>query len=66
VDIYLVDPHKSPEIATLLQDMEKQAPSGNDQHAAEVFFASYQRLASTIKKTSMCNPTTLVGFRLMA
>jgi len=32
--------------------MEKQAPSGNDQHAAEVFFASYQRLASTIKKTS--------------
>jgi len=46
--------------------MEKQAPSGNDQHAAEVFFASYQRLASTIKKTSMCNPTTLVGFRLMA
>jgi hypothetical protein len=51
VDIYLLDPLKSPEIATMLNDMEKQMPKGDDQNA-DAFFASYLRLASAVRKTN--------------
>jgi hypothetical protein len=50
VDIYLLDPVKSPEIARILDDMEKQVPKGNDQNV-DAFFSSYQRLTSATRKT---------------
>jgi hypothetical protein len=52
VDVYLLDPLKSPEVATILKDMEKQMPRGNDQNV-DAFFASYQRLTSAIRKTNI-------------
>jgi hypothetical protein len=51
VDIYLLDSLKSQEIVAILNDMEKEAPRGNAQNA-DAFFASYQRLTSTIRKTN--------------
>jgi hypothetical protein len=50
VDIYLFDSLKAPEISTILNNLERQAPQGNDQNVTE-FFASYERLKSAIKKT---------------
>ena len=52
VDIYVLDPLKSPEVAAILNDMEKQLPSGNGQNVV-AFFASYQRLTSAIPKTNI-------------
>jgi hypothetical protein len=49
IDIYLLDPLKSPEIVGILNDMKKQVPRGNDQNA-DAFFASYQRLTSATPK----------------
>ncbi len=49
VDIYLLDPLKSREIAAILNDMEKQAPNGNGK-TADAFFASYQHLLSATRK----------------
>ncbi len=51
VDIYLFDPLKSPEIAVILNEMEKQVPKGDEQNVV-TFFASYQRLTSAIRKTN--------------
>lgn len=50
VDIYLLDPQKSPEVLSILNDMEKQVPKG-DNESPEAFFASYQRLTSAVQKT---------------
>jgi hypothetical protein len=50
VDIYLLDPLKSPEIVGILDDMKKQAPRADDQ-SVDAFFASYQRLTSAARKT---------------
>ena len=49
VDIYLLDPQKSPEAVRILNDMEKQVPKGDENPQA--FFASYQRLTSAVQKT---------------
>jgi hypothetical protein len=56
VDIYLLDPLKSPEIVALLNDMEKQMPNRDDPNA-EKFFASYQHLTSLIRKTNKLGHT---------
>jgi len=50
IDIYLFDALKSSEIQTILNDLSKQAPTGNDQNAAP-FFGSYERLKLAIRKT---------------
>jgi hypothetical protein len=51
VDIYLLDPLRSPEIAAILGEMEKQMPGHAGQNA-NAFFASYLRLASEVRKTN--------------
>jgi hypothetical protein len=50
VDIYLFDSLKAPEISAILNDLEKQAPTGNDQNMT-AFLATYGRLKSAIQKT---------------
>src|ERR1035441_2693081 len=52
VNVYLLDPLKSPQVAAILNDMEKQVPRGDDQNAA-AFFASYQRLISAIRRANI-------------
>jgi hypothetical protein len=51
VDIYLLDPRKSPEIAGILNEMEGQVPKRDDQ-SVDALFASYQRLTAEVKKAS--------------
>jgi hypothetical protein len=55
VDVYALNPEKSPEIISLLTTMKKQS-SGSDQNINS-FFASYEKLTSAIKKTAALGHT---------
>jgi hypothetical protein len=50
VDVILFDSPKGAEISAILNDLDKQAPTRNDQNVA-AFFASYERLKSAIRNT---------------
>jgi len=52
VDIYLLAPAKSHEIMTILNDLEKQKPKGNDA-PTDAFFAAYKRLTAAIKDANV-------------
>lgn len=54
VDIYLLDPVRSPDVTELLDVMEKQK---QDESNIKVFFASYTRLAASVRKADALGHT---------
>src|SRR5262249_19448855 len=48
VNIYLVDPHQSPEIVAIFEKMRQQSKSKDK---IEEYFASYRKLAETVRAT---------------
>jgi hypothetical protein len=49
VDVYVINPSKSPAIVSLLKTLDETSPQGNSQDV-EPFFATYQKLISTLRK----------------
>lgn len=51
VEVYVLDAAKSGEVLKILNDLEKEAPHGNEQNVQQ-YFASYEHLVAMLRKSS--------------